>query len=68
MLPPFSALARVSGPGAEDYVAQLTIPAAADGDGHLLRAESWDELGAQLASATRPKGARVRVEVDPPRR
>jgi primosomal protein N' (replication factor Y) len=68
MLPPFSALARVSGSGAAEFVAQLTIPAGADGDGYLLRAESWDELGAVLASATRPKGARVRVEVDPPRR
>jgi hypothetical protein len=44
------------------------VPSAADGDGYLVRADSWGDLGAALASATRPKGARVRIEVDPPRR
>ena len=44
------------------------IPAALDGDGYLLRAQTWDDLGAALASAPRPKGSRLRIEVDPPRR
>jgi len=67
-LPPFSALARVSGAGAAAFVAQLDVAAATDGDGYLLRSDSWDDLGRALASAPRPKGSRVRVEVDPPRR
>jgi primosomal protein N' (replication factor Y) len=68
-LPPFSALARVSGTGAADLIAGLEIPVAADGpDAYLLRTHTWDELGDALADVTRPKGSRVRIEVDPPRR
>ncbi len=66
-LPPFGALARVSGPGAAAYVAVLSIPVAADGDGYLVRAAAWDELADQLAAVQRP-AERLRVEVDPARR
>jgi len=33
----------------------------------LVRAATWDELGRALIAAPRPKGSRIRVEVDPPR-
>ncbi|MEX1106865.1 MAG: hypothetical protein WEB78_11750 [Ilumatobacteraceae bacterium] len=67
-LPPFSALARVSGTGADEFVAASGLPAAPDGDGFLVRAPSWDGLGPVLAATPRPKGSRLRIEVDPARR
>ena len=33
----------------------------------LLRAPTWDALGAAIAATPRPKGSRLRIEVDPPR-
>jgi hypothetical protein len=33
----------------------------------LLRAPTWDLLGAALTATPRPKGSRLRIEVDPPR-
>lgn len=69
-LPPFGALARVSGTGAAELTAQLGDEVQVGGDeasGYLVRAATWSTLGAQLNAAERPKGSRVRVEVDPPR-
>ncbi len=69
-LPPFGALARVSGSGSAELVAQLGPEIQVGGDestGYLLRAQDWTALGVQLNAAERPKGSRVRVEVDPPR-
>jgi primosomal protein N' (replication factor Y) len=73
LLPPFGALARVSGEGAADLVASTGLASASDGDSFLVRAATWDELGLALADASRRDGggrapsARVRIEVDPPR-
>jgi primosomal protein N' (replication factor Y) len=67
-LPPFQALARVSGAEAEPFVAATGLQSAPDGDGMLVRAATWDELGSALASTPRPKGSRLRIEVDPARR
>jgi len=67
-LPPFAALARVSGDGAAEFVASSGLPAAQDGEGWLVRAATWDGLGPVLARTARPKGSRLRIEVDPPRR
>ena len=67
-LPPFGALALVSGAGSADFVTATGLAAAADGDGFLLRADDWHVLGDALAAAPRPKGARLRIEVDPARR
>jgi primosomal protein N' (replication factor Y) len=61
-------MASVSGDGAGELVAALPFAAAPDGDAWLVRANTWDELGSALAEAPRPKGSRVRIEVDPPRR
>ncbi len=33
----------------------------------LLRAPTWDVLGGAIAATPRPKGSRLRIEVDPPR-
>lgn len=67
-LPPFGALARVSGAGAAEYVAATGLAAATGADGaFLVRAATWDELGAALTAAPRPKASRIRLEVDPPR-
>jgi primosomal protein N' (replication factor Y) len=67
-LPPFAALGHVSGTGAAEFVADTHLMAAPDGDGFLVRADSWDALGPVLAATPRPPGSRLRVEVDPARR
>ena len=71
-LPPYGALAALSGPGADDVAGALRTATAitvGGGSGHwTVRADSWEALGAALLDAPRPKGARVRVEVDPQRR
>ncbi|MBC8195061.1 MAG: hypothetical protein ISR43_01390 [Acidimicrobiia bacterium] len=70
-LPPWSALARVSGPPAEDFITALGSPDGVDllgpRDGAwLVRAPGHDRLAEVLAAVERPKG-RLRIEVDPPR-
>jgi primosomal protein N' (replication factor Y) (superfamily II helicase) len=66
-LPPFAALAAVSGAGAGEFAAATGLEASSAGDTVLLRAPTWDDLGEALAATPRPKGSRLRVEVDPRR-
>ena len=69
-LPPFGALALVSGTGAGELVAQLPADIAVGGDGtdrFLVRGPDWLTLGVALNAVDRPPGSRVRVEVDPAR-
>lgn len=69
-LPPFGALAVVSGAGSADVVGQLGDGLQVGGDGvdrYLVRAPDWTSLGAALNAAERPPGSRVRVEMDPAR-
>jgi len=66
-LPPFGAMARLSGAGATEFAARLSLSTAADGDGTLVRAATWSELAEVLARAERPV-ERLRIEVDPARR
>ncbi len=66
-LPPFAALAAVLGVGASEFAAATGLEASASGDVVLLRAPTWDELGAAISAAPRPKGSRLRIEVDPAR-
>mgnify|MGYP001548548764 FL=1 len=69
-LPPYASLARFSGTGASELVGQLGTGVQVGGDeqsGFLLRANDWMILGSELNAAERPKGSRVRIEVDPPR-
>lgn len=69
-LPPFAALAAVSGAGHEEVVDALAADPTVRvgrGDPALVRAASWEVLAAALARAPRPKGSRLRLAVDPPR-
>jgi primosomal protein N' (replication factor Y) len=70
-LPPFGALARISGPGADDAAEQLTgsmYVSVARRDGEVLvRAATYDTLADELAHLARAKNSRWRVAVDPPR-
>lgn len=70
-LPPYGALAVVSGAGAAEVIGRLDQPGVeVGGDGEerfLVRAPDWMTLGSALNSLERPTGARVRIEVDPAR-
>ncbi|MCP3990630.1 MAG: hypothetical protein GY724_16245 [Actinomycetia bacterium] len=72
-LPPFAALAELSGKGAPDLGAALAERAGIDVMGprhdgrYLVKASSADELADALADTPRPEQQRVRVAVDPPR-
>jgi primosomal protein N' (replication factor Y) len=73
-LPPFGALAEISGAGAPDLAAQLAasllVQVASSEDRTLVRAASWEALSealtVALAAVTRAK-VRVRIAVDPSR-
>ena len=63
-MPPYGALAEVSGPGAEAFVAQLREPVSvhATAEGFEVRANAVDELISALRAVTRP-AEKVRVAV-----
>jgi len=70
-LPPFSALAALSGPLADGYAAALggagadvTVTELADGR-HLIMAPDHQVLSDLLAGVPRPAGRGLRIEVDP---
>ncbi|WP_419928118.1 hypothetical protein [Candidatus Poriferisocius sp.] len=68
-LPPYGAIAVVSGPVAGDYMERFGTPLgvqiAPDPSGqYFLRAPDYDTLCDALASAERPSG-RLRIDVDP---
>jgi primosomal protein N' (replication factor Y) len=70
-LPPFAALAAISGTGSDEFAARLRLVDRIDvggGDGRwTARAATWDRLGTAINATPRPKAARLRIEVDPPR-
>ena len=69
-LPPFGALARVSGVGADEFVAHLEQDGLDIGRGarhHLVRAADWMTLGERLNATERPPGSKLRIEMDPAR-
>lgn len=66
-LPPFRALAAVEGADAVEFAQATGLEFAPTPKGVLVRADTWMHLGETLASTPRPKGSRLRVEVDPPR-
>jgi primosomal protein N' (replication factor Y) len=66
-LPPFRALGLVEGADAEEFVRATGLEFALTAKGAMVRADTWEALGAALASTPRPPGSRLRVEVDPPR-
>ncbi len=66
-LPPYRALAAVSGAGSDEFVADLKgVEVAGGGAEYLVRADDWMALGAALLDARRPRGSRLRIAVDPP--
>jgi primosomal protein N' (replication factor Y) len=68
--PPFGALARITGTGSSEMVRQLKSDVQVGGDestGYVVRADDWMTLGMALNATERPKGSRLRIEVDPPR-
>ena len=69
--PPHAAIGVLSGVGANEFAGSLDrdiVQSAPTLDGRvLLRAANWDALGATIAATTRPKGSRIRIEIDPPR-
>jgi primosomal protein N' (replication factor Y) (superfamily II helicase) len=67
-LPPFGALAAVHGQGAKEFVHEAGLSGSGSADDVLIRNDSWEQLGRALAETPRPKGSRLRVEVDPARR
>jgi len=76
-LPPFAALAQVSGSDLDEFTKAARAAASATGVAlqigrvdetrALFRAGSWPTLGQLLNSVERPAGSRLRVEVDPAR-
>ncbi len=68
-LPPYGALAAISGSGGDEFVRSLPAPIEVGGSGDrwLARAGDWTTLGEALIAAPRPPGSRLRIEVDPAR-
>ena len=77
-LPPFSAIAEITGPGAPGFIDSLgsyttpdSVDIVADRSGAtlrwLIRASDAEELTELLASGSRPAGQRLRIAVDPVR-
>ncbi len=71
-LPPFSAMAVIEGPGAEQFINALQqgdgeVSAVAYRDRWLVRAVDHDILSAACATVDRLPGTKIRIEVDPPR-
>ena len=70
-LPPFGALAALSGPGHEAFAAvlaeRLGVTVAPGADVTMVRAADWMTLGQAIVDTPRPPKSRIRVEVDPPR-
>lgn len=69
-LPPFSAMAVVEGPGADEFVGALGVSSVSAVPYHgkwLVRAPDHATLSAACAGVTRVAGAKFRIEVDPSR-
>jgi primosomal protein N' (replication factor Y) len=70
-LPPYGALASVTGAYSDEVIAELdrqVVQVGRDGENrYLVRASDWTTLGRALNETSRPAGARVRVAIDPPR-
>jgi primosomal protein N' (replication factor Y) (superfamily II helicase) len=70
-LPPFAALAAISGAGSDEFAATLRERAGIEVGGGAgswtARATTWEQLGRAILATPRPKGSRLRIAVDPPR-
>jgi len=70
-LPPYGAIAQVSGPGSSEFASSLQaiseIQVGQNPDGFLIRAPEVDQLIAALWAGERIPTSRLRIAVDPPR-
>ncbi len=71
-MPPFGALAHITGGGtstfATDLAANLLVTVATLGENEILvRAASVDDLVTTLRTTSKPKGSRLKIQIDPPR-
>jgi primosomal protein N' (replication factor Y) (superfamily II helicase) len=69
-LPPFGALALVSGASSAAVVSQLdrrVVTVGRDDERYLVRSDDWMALGSAINAAVRPAGSRLRIAIDPPR-
>ena len=71
-MPPFGALAHITGAGtssfATDLAANLLVTVATLGENEILvRAASVDDLVTTLHATSKPKGSRLKIQIDPPR-
>jgi primosomal protein N' (replication factor Y) len=71
-LPPFGALAQLSGTNIDDAIHELqknvfvSVSAASDGS-YLVKASDWQDLADALSEIEPAKGVRLKVQVDPAR-
>jgi primosomal protein N' (replication factor Y) len=70
-LPPYGSIALIKGVGAREFVdsfvGNMLIDVSTTGDTYLLRCRSLDTLLEAINVRTPPKGAKITVQVDPPR-
>ncbi len=70
-LPPFGALAEISGAGSDEFVGSLPecdlVIVAGDDNEYVVRSTDWMTLGSHLNQGVRPPGSRLRIAVDPGR-
>ena len=71
-LPPHGGLAQLSGSGVEEVADQLKKNillqvSSTSNDCVLVKSADWNDLADALASTTVLKGARIKIQVDPPR-
>jgi uncharacterized protein YpbB len=71
-LPPFGALAQLSGTSIDDAIEELRrnvfvhVSAGSDGS-YLVKAADWQVLADALSEVEASKGVRLKVQVDPAR-
>ncbi len=71
-LPPFGALAQISGQQSDEVVQELEknvfvqVSASSDGS-YLVRASDWEQLSEALGECGSKKGIKLKVQIDPAR-
>jgi len=71
-LPPFGALAHISGVGTTQFAGSLSETllvsvATLAPDDVVVRAASVNDLVSTLKNTAKPKGSRLKIQIDPPR-
>ena len=71
-LPPFGALAEISGQGSDEFVTSIppadgVVVVGAAAGAYGSRARDWMTLGEAINAGVRPPHSGLRIAVDPPR-